>query len=83
MNKEELRWIPSVALVFWLFLKGAVRGTAEREDLRGWMIVWGSLGGGVSKNQSSRRGVHRLVLQGEVTGCGGLTPLCADSSDIE
>lgn len=82
MNKEELRWIPRVALVFLLFLKGAVRGTAEREDLRGWMIVWGSWGV-VSKNQSSRRGVHRLVLQGGVTGCGGLTPLCADSSDIE
>lgn len=47
MNKEELRWIPSVALVFMLFLKGAVRGTAVREDLRGWMMVWGSWGGGV------------------------------------
>lgn len=41
-----VRWIPSVALVFMLFLKGAVRGGAVREDLRGWMMVWGSWGGG-------------------------------------
>lgn len=63
MNKE-LRWIPSVALVFLLFLKGAVRGTAEREDLRGWMIVWGSWGGGSVKTRALAEGFTGWCCRG-------------------